>query len=124
MEAFLAAPWQVPMPEVPSRSRSSDSNDSAQSLTDRVLARVQHESSIVDRLPKSRRRSPTTDREARSLRRVFSDLGDSYRDYRRRTGEPVSADIRAAADRFRKERNVAALVSVAASLDALEILPW
>jgi hypothetical protein len=112
------------MPELPLSPGSSDSNDSAQNLTDRVLARVQHESLIVDRLPRARRRSQSVNREARSLRRVFSDLGDSYRDYRRRTGEPVSADVRAAADRFRKERNVAALVSVAASLDRLEILPW
>ena len=112
------------MPELPLSPGSSDSNEIAQSLTDRVLARVQHESQIVDRLPRARRRARAIDREARSLRRVFTDLGDSYRNYRRRTGEPVSADIRAAAERFRKEPNVAALVSVAASLDRLEILPW
>jgi hypothetical protein len=63
-------------------------------------------------------------REARSLRRVFNDLGDCYRDYRRRTGVPVSEDVRAAANRFRRELNVPTLVLVAASLDELDILPW
>jgi hypothetical protein len=79
---------------------------------------------VVDRSPGSRRRSRTGDKQAAGLRRVFTDLGDSYRAYRRRTGEPVSADVRAAADRFRQERDIDALVSVAASLDRLEILPW
>jgi hypothetical protein len=92
-------------------------------LTDRVLARVQEAAKVADRRT-LRRRAQGLDREARSLRRVFRDLGDSYRDYRRRTGEPVSPDIRAAAEHFRKEPNVTALVSVAASLDRLEILPW
>ena len=95
-----------------------------QSLTDRVLARVHDASLLVDRRPGFRRRKQAGDRQAAGLRRVFTDLGDSYRAYRRRTGEPVSADVRAAADRFRQERDIDALVSVAASLDRLEILPW
>ena len=107
------------MPEIPSGSSQPD-----QALTDRVLARVRHESLVVHRRPGSRGPSRTTDRDARSLRRVFRDLGESYRAYRRRTGQPVSDDIRAAADRFRKERDITALVSVAASLDRLAILPW
>jgi hypothetical protein len=76
--------------------------------------------------PSSAIGAPTPDelREARSLRRVFVDLGDSYREYRRRTGEPVSSDVRDAADRFRRERTLASLVSVAASLDQLDILTW
>jgi hypothetical protein len=63
-------------------------------------------------------------REARSLRRVFVDLGDSYREYRRRTGAPISAEVRDAADRFRRERDLSSLVVVAARLDELDILPW
>jgi hypothetical protein len=55
---------------------------------------------------------------------VFVDMGDSYRDYRRRTGEPVSAEVRGAADRFRKDLDVTSLVAVAASLDALDVLTW
>lgn len=63
-------------------------------------------------------------REARSLRRVFLDLGDSYREYRRRTGAPLSPEVRDAADRFRRERSLTSLTAVAASLDELRILTW
>jgi hypothetical protein len=77
-----------------------------------------------DPLAASVTRSPEQLREARSLRRVFLDLGDSYREYRRRTGAAVSEDVRAAAVRFQRERSVPALVRVAASLDQLDILPW
>jgi hypothetical protein len=63
-------------------------------------------------------------REARSLRRVFEELGDSYRLYRQRTGTPVSRDVRDAAYRFRRELNLTSLVSVAACLDELDILTW
>ena len=62
--------------------------------------------------------------EARSLRRVFTELGDSYRSYRRKTAAPVSPAVREAATRFRKEPSVASLVSVAAQLDELKILSW
>jgi hypothetical protein len=79
---------------------------------------------LSDPLTASETQSPEQLRTARSLRSVFLDLGDSYREYRRRTGAPVSEDVRAAANRFRRERNVTALVSVAASLDQLDILSW
>ena len=111
------------MPDRPAPPDSSNPRHSVQALTDRVLARVEHESLIVDRLPRLRRRSSSMNLEARSLRRVFSDLGDSYRDYRRRTGQPVSAEIRAAAERFRKDATSTTSFRIS-SLDRLEILPW
>jgi hypothetical protein len=122
---------------------TSASSGKGPSLTDRVLARVNDAATALDlrasaSRPKARRRrpavldplaasmtrSPAELRQERSLRRVFLDLGDSYREYRRRTGAPVSEDVRAAANRFRRERNVPALVLVAASLDQLDILTW
>jgi hypothetical protein len=124
-------------------SSPSGATDGAPTLTERVLARVNEAALATDlraraSRPKSRRRRPTLSdplagqpalspeqqRTERSLRSVFLDLGDSYREYRRRTGAPVSEDVRAAAKRFRRERNVTTLVSVAASLDQLDILPW
>ena len=124
-------------------SGASDSDSQARTLSDRVLARVNDAALAVDRRSKATRprstrhraeasdplaagatRTPEQVREARSLRRVFHDLGDCYRDYRRRTGAPVSEDVRAAADRFRHELTMPTLVSVAASLDQLDILPW
>jgi hypothetical protein len=102
----------------------ADSSHAGQPLADRVLARV-HEASIgVGHGRQLRGRSRSSDRETRSLVKVFCDLGDVYRAHRRQTGEPVSEDVRAAATRFRKDRNVIALVAVAASLDRLQILPW
>lgn len=125
------------------RLRSSDPDSQRRALTDRVLARVSDAAAAADQRAKATRpksgrhrsrandplaahatRSPEQVREARSLRRVFNDLGDCYRDYRRRTGVPVSEDVRAAANRFRRELNVPTLVLVAASLDELDILPW
>jgi len=69
-------------------------------------------------------RTPQQLREARSLRRVFDDLGLAYRRYRKETGEPISPVVREAACRFRKERSVLSLASVAGRLDELKILDW
>jgi hypothetical protein len=58
--------------------------------------------------------------DTRALRRVFLDFGESYRSYRRRTGEPVSPEVRDAAIRFRRELDLVSLVSVAALLERLD----
>jgi hypothetical protein len=124
-----------------SLSQPGDSPASDQQLTDRVLARVREAGAAEDRRarssrPKRRRRhsdqppaasiaeggSPEQTREARALRRVFLDLGDSYRQYRRRTGAAISAEVREAAYRFRQERDLASLVSVAATLEELDAM--
>jgi hypothetical protein len=121
----------------------SSGHDSDPTLTDRVLARVKAARQAADLRAKATRsratrrrsrasdplaadvtRSPEQVSEARSLRQVFLDLGDCYRDYRRRTGAPVSDDVRTAADNFRRELTVPTLVSVAARLEKLDILPW
>jgi hypothetical protein len=95
-----------------------------QRLTDRVMARIKDAHRAVQArsrsgLGKSRRRR-ITDADARALRRVFLDLGDSYRSYRQRTGEPVSPEVKEAALRFRRELDLTSLVWVAASLDRLD----
>jgi len=113
-----------------------------QTLTARVLARVTHARIAVDRRanatrPKSgRRRVPVPDagsavvrtqeevRGSRSLKRVFRDLGVSYRAYRRKTGEPVVPALRAAAYHFRANPTLTSLVSVAGFLDDLDLLAW
>ncbi len=131
------------MSDSPSRRGKPDPAAIPQTITDRVLARVsdaglavdqgakatrhkatRRRSAASDRLSASVTRTPEQVREARALRRVFLDLGDSYREYRQRTGAPVSSDVREAAYRFRRELNVTSLVSVAASLDQLDVLTW
>jgi hypothetical protein len=131
--------------DTPPQSTSA-TGDLSQSLTDRVLARVNDAGLAVDRRagasrPKSRRsrsakleapptaapaiaQTPEELRERQSLRRVFHDLGHSYRRYRRRTGEPIRPALREAAYKFRQEPSLHSLVSVAAFLDELEILTW
>jgi hypothetical protein len=124
------------------RQSTSTTGKLPQSLTDRVQARVNDAGLAVDRRagasrPKSRRSRPESsapiqaagsqtpqEREKQSLRRVFHDLGHSYRRYRRRTGEPVRPALREAAYRFRQEPSLTSLVSVAAFLDELELLTW
>lgn len=131
------------MSSLPRRPSGSDAADRAVTLSDRVLARVSDAGLAVDRRTKAARpkatrrrpaapdplsasvtRTPDQVREARSLRRVFHDLGVSYRQYRRDTGAPVSSDVRDAARRFRRELSMTSLVSVAACLDDLDILTW
>ncbi|HEU4523968.1 MAG TPA: hypothetical protein VFR62_03050 [Gemmatimonadales bacterium] len=100
-----------------------DASPARQRLTERVLARIKDAhrdlQSKATRGGKGRARR-TTDSDTRALRRVFLELGDSYRSYRRRTGEPVAADVRDAALRFRRDLDLSSLVSVAASLDRLD----
>jgi hypothetical protein len=122
------------MSESPSRL-GPDSAEFPQTLIDRVLARVREADAAVDQRPrttKSNRSRRTADatrtaaqlRELRSLRWVFHDMGESYRQYRRRTGERVTPAVRDAADRFKREQNVPALVSLAGCLDELDVLRW
>ncbi|HEY7479501.1 MAG TPA: hypothetical protein VH680_03205 [Gemmatimonadales bacterium] len=94
----------------------------APSLTDRLLVRIKvarRDLQRRSRQSKGRQRR-TTDSDTPALRRVFLDLGESYRSYRRRTGEPVSPEVRDAALRFRRELDLTSLVSVAASLERLD----
>jgi hypothetical protein len=91
-------------------------------LTDRVIARIKDARRTVHGRPalgKGRRRRHG-DTEVRALRRVFLDFGESYRSYRRRTGEPVSSEVRDAALKFRRELDLVSLVSVAATLERLD----
>lgn len=123
------------------RSSSSGAVEPSQTLTDRILARVADARLAADQRPnttsrdKSRRRRPATLRspdgdspssdqvlESQSLKRVFRDLGMSYRRYRSQTGEPVVPGLRDAAYSFRAEPSLTSLVAVAAYLDELDLL--
>ena len=96
----------------PIRPEVSGESALSRTMLDRVIARVNDVG------------SSTPQREARSLRLVFDDLGTAYRRYRKETGAPISAVVREAARRFRKEPSVLSLASVAGRLDELKILDW
>ena len=110
---------------------------SPETLADRMRARVRTARHAVDRRasasrPQVRRaRARPADpgapnleetRETQSLKRVFRDLGVTYRRYRSQIGGPVAPGLRAATDLFRAEPSLTALVAVAAILDQLDLL--
>jgi hypothetical protein len=122
------------------RPNGSSPQELPESLTNRVLARVADARVEVDlrsraTRPAAKRRRPVTPqaqpadpqspeeaRETESLRRVFRQLGVSYRRYRSQTGEPVTPGLRDAAYHFRAEPSLTSLVAVAAYLDELDLL--
>jgi hypothetical protein len=101
----------------------TDHVDSPQNLSDRVAARV-----TDARLTLERRASASSTKgsnevwETESLKRVFRDMGASYRRYRSQTGRPVVPGLRDAAIKFRAGPTLASLVAVAVYLDKLDLL--
>jgi hypothetical protein len=102
--------------------------ESPTNLTDRIAARVVRARLALDE-GAAARPSSTADpkaagerRETESLKRVFQDLGTSYRRYRRQVGGPVTPGLRDAAYEFRADPTLASLVAVAAYLDKLDLL--
>ena len=108
-----------------------------EALTARVLARVNDARVAVGRRANATRIKPERHRpspsapptspseevlQSRSLRKVFRELGVSYRRYRRQTGGRVAPGLRDAAYNFRAEPSLASLVAVAAFLDELDLL--
>lgn len=121
----------------------SASAESLKPLTQRVRARVAEvELALERRAGASRQKtkrsrqleaaasSPTpaqnaeAAREARSIRQVFHELGDTHRKYRLRTGQRIPTALRDAGRAFKQAPNLASLVLVAAHLDEAGILGW
>ena len=117
--------------------------DPMQSLTARVKDRVAAASRALDRRaaasrPKLRRprkplpsastpatpAEPVVSQEAASLRSVFRELGDTHRQYRRRTGQSATPALREAANAFKQAPTLTTLVGVATFFDELGILEW
>jgi hypothetical protein len=118
---------------------NGSSNELPEDLFERVQARVAEAAFALDRRatasrPKSHRRRPTLATASadgrsseevlaeQSLRRVFRDLGTSYRRFRKQTGTPLTPGLRDAAYNFRAEPSLTTLVAVAAFLDELDLL--
>jgi hypothetical protein len=105
-------------------AHSGSAASTTESLTDRIAARVINARLAIERRPTAGSDSATAGerRETESLRRVFRDLGVSYRRYRSQTGGRVVPGLRDAAYRFRAEPSLASLVAVATYLDELDLL--
>jgi hypothetical protein len=63
-------------------------------------------------------------RELAVLRTVFRELGESHRQYRYRTGNHGTPELRAAAIAFKGAPSEVSLLPVATMLDELKLLPW
>jgi hypothetical protein len=112
--------------------------ESPQTLTARVQTRVYNARLVVDRRADAARANSTPlqaaspdsidplsveeVREFQSLRRVFRDLGVTYRRYRSQTGNKATPGLRDAAYSFRAEPSLTSLVAVAVFLDELDLL--
>ena len=111
------------MPHGPPTPSGSADSPNGLSLTDRVAARViDARLAIEQRAAVNEPADAGEQREAASLRRVFRDMGVSYRRYRSQTGGPVVPGLRDAAYKFRADPSLASLVAVAAYLDDLDLL--
>jgi hypothetical protein len=121
----------------PTQTEAAPMTASPETLKDRMLARVKAARRDVDRRtsatrPKVRRGQPRPadpgspdmeeTRETQSLKRVFRELGTSYRRYRKQTGDPVVPALRDAAYNFRADPSLASLIIVAGFLDELNLL--
>jgi hypothetical protein len=118
------------------KSNGSSSDEISETLTDRIASRVTTARIALESRSQGRRRKlphrskadsadmvgEAEQRETASLKRVFRDLGISYRRYRSQTGSPVDSELREAAYRFRAAPSLASLVAVAAYLDELDLL--
>jgi hypothetical protein len=112
-------------------SKNSTPDNFPVTLTSRVAERVATARVAIDRSAKLRPRSQrkaaespaeTALRDTKSLKRVFREMGTSYRRYRSQTGDPVVPGLKDAAYKFRAEPSLTSLVAVAAYLDELDLL--
>lgn len=65
-----------------------------------------------------------SEREARSLNRVYSELKTTYQQYRRQTGRSAVPELREAVQAFKKGPSLTSLVGVAVFLDDRSLLTW
>ena len=125
----------------PARSGSTPST-AIHPLAERVQARVAEVGLALDQRarasrPRAKRpKAPKTDlplattahtsptREASSLRRVFNELAITHRQFRLRSGQHASPELRNAARVFKEAPSFPSLVLVAAFLEEDGLLEW
>lgn len=119
------------------------SQSSSRTLTERVKERVAEAGVTNDERDKStgaksRKARPTklgspssgpkasdeSQREGKSLRRVYRELKVTYQQYRRDTGRQAVPALRDAVRAFKRGPSLTSLVGVAAFLDDRSLLSW
>ena len=130
------------MPKKKPAQSGSTPSSAIHPLAERVQARVSEVGLALDQRarasrPRSKRpKAPKTDlppattahlpptREARSLRRVFNELAITHRQFRLRSGQHASPELRDAARVFKEAPSFPSLVLVAAFLEEDGLLEW
>ena len=118
------------MSNISAQPTGSETIESPDNLTDRIAARVVRARMTLEQQATAGPTGPSTvdpkvvgeRNEAESLKRVFQELGVSYRRYRKQTGGPVVPGLRDAAYQFRADPSLTSLVAVAVYLDKLDLL--
>jgi hypothetical protein len=140
---ILAAPLsgQDFMPNGTPQSSDSTPIKASRTLTDRVKERVAEAGRAHDRRglagPKPKKKATRLDtptsgprassesqREAKSLVRVYRELKGTYQQYRRETGRSAEPALREAVQAFKRGPSLTSLVGVAVFLDDRSLLPW
>lgn len=112
-------------------------------LADRVKARVaEAERSLelgateTNGAPRKRGRPPrakktstlalsqASKRESESLLKVYREMREIYRGYRRRAGTPAVPELRTAVTAFKRGQSLTSLVVIASFLDDRKLLAW
>jgi hypothetical protein len=111
---------------MPDYQRPSGFKSPIRPLAERVSERVATAASRLARRERSARHrlGGPVSTEAWALRRVFRDMGRTQRAMRRQSGQAPFAVVRTAADAFKREPTLAALVGVAATLEEVGLLGW
>jgi hypothetical protein len=128
----------------PEISKVSGPNSGLQpTLADRVKARVAEAerslelgSTETNGAPRKRGRPPrakktstlglsqASKRESESLLKVYREMRELYRGYRRRAGTPAVPELRSAVTAFKRGQSLTSLVVIASFLDDRKLLAW
>jgi hypothetical protein len=127
----------------PEISKVSGPNSGLQpTLSDRVKARVAEAERAIELRstdtngPRKRGRparakktstlglSQVSKRESESLLKVYAEMRELYRGYRRRAGTPAVPELRSAVHAFKRGQSLTSLVVIASFLDDRKLLAW
>ncbi len=107
---------------MPELQPSRDPESLATHVRDRVLLTIERLAMHAPGAPRRVDDPLAHDREALALRRVFREMGMAQRRRRHQLGRAPSAEVRLAAEAFRREPTLETLVGVAGALQTAGLL--
>lgn len=107
---------------MPELQPSRDPESLATQVRDRVLVTIERLAMHAPDAPRRAGDAFAPDREALALRRVFREMGLAQRKRRQQLGRAPSAEVRLAAEAFRRDPTLDTLVGVAGALQTAGLL--